>query len=193
MGTCLSCVAVDAPIEGKDGSSLQPKRELATKVAEVDATSRWPDTTAASTHPFSIYIPDGQTNLAVGSPVAVDTTVSDSSVEVATPSPTYLGASGEGATAVPDRADLLRTPAGPLESSPSAESASSSEIAARNKCVSALFDKATGSEHLPEGTVRDFDIPAVRNVNPERSVWSQRDIADLADLPLSDFKSRQAL
>ena len=93
--------------------------------------------------------------------------------------------------------DLLRTPAGPLETSPSLDSqASSADTVARNKTVSALFDKAEGSSSAEQQAADDFDIPAVRNRTLENSKLSSslslrgRATADLADLPLSDFKAR---
>ena len=93
--------------------------------------------------------------------------------------------------------DLLRTPAGPLETSPSLDSpASSADTVARNKTVCALFDKAESSSSAEHQAADDFDIPAVRNRTLENSRLSStlslrgRATADLADLPLSDFKAR---
>jgi hypothetical protein len=86
---------------------------------------------------------------------------------------------------LPNKAELLRTPTGPLESSPSAASISSStDAAARNKTVSSLFDRAALNES------KDFDIPAVRSTPQQTSSLKSGATADLADLPLSNFKSR---
>ena len=92
-----------------------------------------------------------------------------------------------------DKAELIRTPAGPLESSPSVAStyslADSPDAVARNKTVSTLFDRAEG---LDDDS--DFDIPAVRSAqqrsNPYRLNPSTAPATHLEDVPLSKLRAR---
>ena len=91
-----------------------------------------------------------------------------------------------------NKGELMRTPAGPLESSPSATSSCSDmgspSSVVRNKTVSSLFDKAAGVEDS-----EDFDIPAVRVAQQQGSVFRPSASSSLADLPLSKFKARHLL
>lgn len=103
-----------------------------------------------------------------------------------------FGAGGAEFTAM-DRAELLRTPAGPLESSPEGSEceASPGEGAARNKCMSALLDKVADDGRGQD--MDDFDIPAVHTAQQHHSQSRSRRpqaAAQLEDIPLSNFRSR---
>ena len=94
-----------------------------------------------------------------------------------------------------DKAELIRTPAGPLEGSPSVAStyslADSPDALARNKTVSSLFDRAEG---LDDDS--DFDIPAVRTApqqgNPYRLNPTAAAATHLEDVPLTKLRARWA-
>lgn len=87
-----------------------------------------------------------------------------------------------------DKSELIRTPVGPLESSPSASSSysdiGSPNAAARNKTVSYLFDKAAGVTDS-----EDFDIPAVRAVRHSNTFIPPPHLG-IRDIPLSKFRAR---
>ena len=87
----------------------------------------------------------------------------------------------------------MRTPAGPLESSPSVAStfslADSPDAVAQNKTVSTLFDRAEG---LDDDS--DFDIPAVRTAQQLGSTYrltpKSTAASSLEDVPLSKLRAR---